>query len=84
MKLSSARHKSIPNHERIFSHKSLVMYRPRYLLLLSVWGGGRGADAPKIGMKFFFHEYHKSRALNKEQCPIYWRVVLMMIRYSPM
>lgn len=39
------------------------MYRPSYLLLLSVWGGGRGADAPKIGMKFFFSWVSQSRAL---------------------
>lgn len=58
------------------------MYRPSYLLLLSVWGGGRGADAPKIGMKYFFSWVSQSRALNKEQCPIYWRVVLMMIRLA--
>lgn len=31
----------------------------------------------------FFSLVSQSRALNKEQCPIYWRVVLMMIRYSP-
>lgn len=33
-------------------------------------------------MKFFFSWVSQSRALNKEQCPIYWRVVLMMIRLA--
>lgn len=56
------------------------MYRPIYLLLLSVWGGGIGA--PKNRDEIFFSWVSQSRALNKEQCPIYWRVVLMMIRLA--
>lgn len=56
------------------------MYRPIYLLLLSVWGGGIGA--PQNRDEIFFSWVSQSRALNKEQCPIYWRVVLMMIRLA--
>lgn len=52
MKLSFARHKSIPDHEQIFSHNLST----DQAICCCYWFGEEGDDAQK-GKKFF-HEYH--------------------------
>lgn len=76
MKLSSARHKSIPDHEQIFSHKLCT----DQVICCCYWF--REGMMPKQGRDFFMS--NTKSCFNKEQCPIYWRVVFMMIRCSSM
>lgn len=59
---------------------SLISY-VQTKLFVAVIGLGRGM-MPKQGRDFFMS--NTKLCFNKEQCPIYWRVVFMMIRCSSM
>lgn len=65
---------------QIMNRYSLISY-VQTKLFVAVIGLGRGM-MPKQGRDFFMS--NTKSCFNKEQCPIYWRVVFMMIRCSSM